>query len=144
LETKYCPRCGETKEVSEFYFSRARSDGLHNWCKKCMSAATADWKRRNRKKYCATKQRHQSNLKAEVLTHYGAGEYSCVRCGFTDIHALSIDHINGDGAQHRKSLGMGSGSGFYQWLKNQGYPEGYQTLCMNCQFIKKGEQETRG
>jgi len=31
------------------------------------------------------------------------------------------------------------GSRFYYWLRRQGYPEGYQTLCMNCQWIKRSE-----
>lgn len=76
-------------------------------------------------------------LKIEVLTYYGNGKLTCVQCGFDDVRALSIDHINGGGTQHRKSLGIPKGgTNFYNWLKSQGFPEGYQTLCMNCQFIK--------
>jgi len=61
-------------------------------------------------------------------------------CGFADIRALSIDHIDGGGNKHRRFLGFGlfgAGQKFYSWLKKEGYPEGYQTLCMNCQWIKR-------
>jgi len=75
------------------------------------------------------------NIKSSVLTHYGNGKCACVDCGFGDIRALSIDHIDGSGAKHRKSIGRG-GLSFYQWLVDNKFPEGYQTLCMNCQFIK--------
>ena len=75
-------------------------------------------------------------LKTEVLTHYGGGKLACVRCGFLDIRALSLDHIHGGG---RKERGNSSQS-FYNRLKREGYPEGYQTLCMNCQFIKSEEK----
>jgi hypothetical protein len=87
-------------------------------------------------------------LKFEVLLHYTqvfdpiATTPHCVRCPFSDIRALSIDHIEGGGNKHRKSIGANQGQGgtvFYSWLKEHGYPDGYQTLCMNCQYIKKDE-----
>jgi len=77
--------------------------------------------------------------KIEVLTYYGNNKLACVRCGFSDERALSIDHINDNGAQHRRKIAI-SGDSFYRWLKRKGFPEGYQTLCMNCQFIKKARK----
>ncbi len=76
--------------------------------------------------------RNRATLKGEVLTHYGNGKCACVKCGFRNIKALSIDHLEGKGNKHRMRI-----SNFYSWLKRGGYPKGYQTLCMNCQFIKK-------
>ena len=75
-------------------------------------------------------------LKQEVLTHYSNGRLICVKCGFNDIRALSIDHIDGGGNQFRQITRMTSSYTFYGWLKRNGYPIGYQTLCMNCQVIK--------
>lgn len=82
----------------------------------------------------------QYNLatKREALVYYGNGELACVLCGFDDVRALSIDHIKGRGTQHRRGWG---GIKIYLWLKQQGYPGGYQTLCMNCQFIKRAENK---
>ena len=77
-------------------------------------------------------------LKVEVLTHYGNGKLACVVCGENRIACLSIDHIHGGGNIHRKVL-RSSGS-FYKWLKSKGFPEGYQTLCMNDQFVKRFEK----
>ena len=93
----------------------------------------------NRDKYIAQNRKARSERKIEVLTHYSNGKLSCVRCGFADLRALSIDHINGNGTAHRMILGKLVGANFYKWLKNNDYPEDYQTLCMNCQFIKKDE-----
>ena len=36
---KRCPKCGETKERSEFSRAKERSDGLRGWCKACCQAA---------------------------------------------------------------------------------------------------------
>ena len=76
-------------------------------------------------------------LKREVLTHYGRDKCGCVKCGESRLACLSIDHINGGGTRHMKLTGIGNH--FYKWLKEGNYPEGYQTLCMNCQFIKRVE-----
>uniref|UniRef100_A0A6M3LDR7 Uncharacterized protein n=1 Tax=viral metagenome TaxID=1070528 RepID=A0A6M3LDR7_9ZZZZ len=90
------------------------------------------------------RQRDKSRaLKLEVLTHYGKGECVCVKCGFNNIRALSIDHIEGGGNRHRKSK-LRPASSFYTWLKAENYPTGYQTLCMNCQFIKRDENNEQG
>ena len=52
-------------------------------------------------------------------------------CLVSDVEVLSIDHINGGGNKHRKEVGFGTT--FYQWLKRNNYPKGFQVLCMNCQ-----------
>ncbi len=78
--------------------------------------------------------------KVEVMTHYGNGKCACVRCSFDDIRALSIDHIDGGGSRQRQENKLRSSSSFYAWLKTQGYPNGYQTLCMNCNWIKRFER----
>lgn len=57
----------------------------------------------------------------------------CECCGFADFSALSIDHIDGNGAAHRKSLNMGGGSNFYvHVLKNIETIDQYRILCHNC------------
>lgn len=75
--------------------------------------------------------------KVEVLTHYGNGKCACVQCGESRLACLSIDHIAGNGKAEKRKYGYKSGQGTYRWLKCNGYPRGYQTLCMNCQWIKR-------
>lgn len=70
-----------------------------------------------------------------VIAHYSNGTGICNRCNETDIRVLSIDHINGGGTQHKKTI---KGS-FYRWLINNNFPSGYQVLCMNCQWRKRSE-----
>ena len=76
-------------------------------------------------------------LKTIVLSHYSNDNTpSCVLCGFNNLDALSIDHINGNGNQHRRSIGGRAGVNFYYWLIKNHFPDGYRTLCMNCQFTE--------
>jgi hypothetical protein len=74
---------------------------------------------------------------AEMFQAYGGARCAC--CGETERTFLSIDHINNDGAAHRreafgrKEVG---GATLAQLLRKQGFPEGFQILCMNCNMGK--------
>jgi len=81
--------------------------------------------------------KYEEKLKIVVLGHYGFGEPKCVICKEARLPCLSIDHINGCGRKHREQLHNAGGKAFYRWLKQNSFPAGYQTLCMNCQFVKK-------
>ena len=88
----------------------------------------------------------RKKLRHEVLSHYSSGQFKCVKCGYSDMRALCLDHTNNDGAQHRKSLNPnengrhGNAVGVYLDLKRRGFPEGYQILCHNCNRIKEVER----
>lgn len=83
---------------------------------------------------CRIKQiSYNRTLKTAVMEYYGGGVCSC--CGEDELAFLSIDHIDGGGNQHRKSLGLG-GAVFYKWLKRNGFPSGFQVLCHNCNHGK--------
>ena len=73
--------------------------------------------------------------KVNVLNIYGGCK--CCWCGEHDITVLTIDHINNNGASHRKNNPeLGRGGRIYDWLKKNNYPSGYQVLCFNCNFVK--------
>lgn len=102
-----------------------RQSGYRKLCWKCRIYHP------NPEKYKQSRRDQKRLLKIETLKHYGG---VCVCCGESNLLFLTIDHINGNGGQHRRQLGMGNGGGhvFYQWLKNNHFPNGYQVLCFNC------------
>jgi len=83
----------------------------------------------------AKTKRNQDRCRDEVYGAYGG--YKCKCCNETERMFLSIDHVYNDGAKERKSGEYsGGGSAFYNWLRKNNFPEGYQVLCMNCQVGK--------
>jgi hypothetical protein len=126
---KRCTACKKTKDESEFYSSARSADKLQYECKSCS--------RRRVKKYrklCKEQglmnysQRTRQRLRLNILQHYGGLKPVCACCGEDHIEFLSVDHIKGGGAKHKKLLG----AGFYDWLKKNNYPPGYRILCHNC------------
>ena len=70
------------------------------------------------------------------------GGARCVRCGFANVRALQLDHVDGGGNQHRKALA--SGTAYYRALSKMSATElvaTFQVLCANCNVIKREERE---
>lgn len=85
-----------------------------------------EWNRKRSRKYWA-------DLRHSAILAYGG--YECACCGETEPKFLTLDHVNNDGAQHRKEIGN-RGAGIFKWLRDNEYPTGFQILCMNCNHGK--------
>lgn len=117
--------CGHPE--SELY--RKPSGHIHH-CRACRREARS-WLTDEHK---ARKAARRRRLKAAAVEAYG-GE--CVCCGETAVAFLTIDHVDGGGAVHRREL---SGGEIYPWLARNGYPkDGFQLLCWNCNAAKHFE-----
>jgi len=134
-----CSECGSTK-------TKRRAKGL---CQKCYQramkarryAADPTWRAkesrasylRNREPRLASMREKRRQLKWTTIERLGG---KCACCGETSPEFLTVDHINGDGAAHRKGLtgkSRASSMKIYKDIRNQGYPlDKYRVLCFNC------------
>lgn len=68
---KICPKCGESKPVTEFRKDSGRADGLQSYCKPCHSASSREWERNNRDKVRAARriwvQQNRDKVKEQGL-----------------------------------------------------------------------------
>ena len=83
--------------------------------------------------------RAAQKLRRAVMTHLG-GPF-CSHCGYNNEKALSIDHINNDGAQERKKMNhvYSIYRGILRLPENEAR-EHYQVLCRNCNWLKQQER----
>lgn len=85
--------------------------------------------RKNRRKILDKIKAKNRALKVEVIGAYGG---ICACCGECHIEFLTIDHVNGDGHEHRRQVGKGRR--IYADIKKQGFPQNgrFRVLCLNC------------
>lgn len=77
---------------------------------------------------------YHEKLKNAVINVLTNGEGTCRWCGQGDQDVLTVDHINDDGAEHRRKI---DGRKTYSWLADNDYPPGFQVLCFNCNVKKE-------
>ena len=83
-----------------------------------------------REKNVEKNKKYRRRVRVEAIQHYGG---KCVCCGEDHLEFLCFDHINNDGAEHRKKMVDRS---IAPWLRRNNYPEGFQILCHNCNMAK--------
>lgn len=97
-----------------------------------------EWHKKNKEKSKLITRRSFYEARLEVLQYYSKLEVpECKCCGESTFEFLQIDHINNDGAEHRRKTRKEGSSNFVYWLKKNGMPEGYQILCANCNTGKR-------
>lgn len=145
---KTCSLCHQVKAIYCFEESVSCRDKHRNQCRACRNikkrasqnkryhenpqfylGKTRDWGRRNRDKVRAYKLANWKALRMSALDYYGSSHCRC--CGESTLEFLCIDHIEGDGAKHRREM-KGKIDGIYRWLKQNNYPTGFRVLCYNC------------
>jgi hypothetical protein len=94
----------------------------------------AKYRAENQDAISAQKAAYRERLRRDALDHYG---HRCACCGIdTSDVFLSLDHISGGGADHRRALGMNGGAQFHKWLRENNFPADFQTLCWSCNGAK--------
>ena len=78
----------------------------------------------------ANRKRERDALKLQTIKQYGG---ACACCGERTLRFLTIDHINNDGAAHKRAINRAP---MYRWLRRHNFPDGFQVLCFNCNCAK--------
>ena len=139
-----CHRCNEHHPTDAFQWSN-RPKGIYlNECLKYQRESSKKWRIKNPgKNKQACKEWHKSNghsvMRKLALEMLGA---MCACCGEIESFFLSIDHVNEDGAAHRKMFSpkhkFSSTRKYYLDIMDKvaNGSEDFQCLCMNCNWGK--------
>lgn len=145
---KTCRRCLEQKAAKDFYPDRSKSDGLSSRCRECVKLyqrlrreAETPERREQRRTYLREYARARADerraryaqMREYALSIYGP---ACACCGESTPEFLTFDHIDGDGAEHRRR--DSTATSIVLWLARRDYPHdaGIQVLCFNCNCAK--------
>lgn len=125
-----CPRCGETKAITEF--NRSTGFGHQYYCRECQSA----WYREHKQQHIANVNVNSARYRernARLILEYLLS-HPCVDCGETDPSVLEFDHMR-DKLQTISRLKRGSSPPaiFAEISK-------CEVRCVNCHLRRTGEQ----
>ena len=126
-------------------YLEANREEIHARRSRYRDANREEINRRQRDNYPARAVQHLEHesvkrrlLYVAVMAWYSpAWPPSCACCGTPDD--LSIDHVNGDGAEHREALfgdPKRASHQFWCWLIREEFPAGFQVLCRPCNTSK--------
>ncbi len=136
MDKKYCKKCDETKDVSEFGKNRSRKDGLQLYCKNCQRKAVNQHYADN-KQYYIDKARVRNDIissenKKKVRDYLY--ENPCVDCGEGNFIVLEFDHVRG-----KKSWNVSEMMKF-SWETILKEISKCEIRCANCHRIKTAKQ----
>jgi hypothetical protein len=139
---QYCVSCRKPKPIAEFYSKRKRGgDGqLASQCSECREygknyavKSRSKWSDEERRRDQEKKRNFARECRVKMLEAYGN---KCTCCGETTPEFLAVDHVNNDGAHHRRTVVGYDPTALYRWAKKHGFPDSLQILCHNCNVAK--------
>lgn len=122
-----CSGCGRTAEETPFHKNASRPSGLSNYCRDCERANQR--KRSQQPAFKAKRRSYKREYRLRALEALGG---KCACCGESTFEFLQFDHVESDGAEHRKEIGKAGLTPAVVMRE----PERFQVLCCNCNFAK--------
>jgi len=125
-----------------------------HFCDECVKAHDREYYYKNSKKTIEDALQRHAQIKLETILHYCENNprCQCPGCHTHHIELLTIDHIKGNGANHRQKINggkrrqnngvaRGCGTAIHYWLRKNNYPKGFQILCGSCNFAKRNKKQ---
>ena len=120
---KICSKCGEEKELTEFFKAAKQKDGLQTACKSCMNVAYANSRSKKKDHYNALGVKRRAELTERIRAW--KEERGCKLCHESFGPCLELHHLNAD----EKDLEPANCRSWASFIKEA---EKCVVLCANC------------
>ena len=115
-----CVTCGNKRSAEGKALCDPCAERQRKYYEKQYAASSEPFKKRG--------QLYKVRLFEKVVAGYG-GKCACPDCPESNVAFLTIDHVNDDGAAHRKIV---SSNTIYRQVIKEDFPPRYRLLCFNC------------
>lgn len=131
MNKRICYKCKNNLPLDSEHFTKSNSPYCSGFKRICKSCFKIERRRFDKGIY--------GKIRQKIFEMYGQ---KCNKCGFSDVRALQLDHIYGDGHLDRKMFGGGASTKTRLRIVN-GISDRrrYQILCANCNWIKRFENK---
>lgn len=124
-----CVECGRIAHLKQYHPSSSKL-----LCPDCRRAHWQHWSKYTPQQRKDVLRARRVHLRLKVIEGYGG---KCACCGETESRFLTIDHVNDDGVEDRKT--MKTTHQIVLKIIRENYPSMYQVLCWNCNEGKRFE-----
>ena len=101
MDYKKCYKCGEIKEISEFYRHPTSKDGHAGICKSCQKLVVKKSVERRKEAVKKYQKKYHEEHKLDRIVHdlqykskIEALKTPCIKCGDTRLYIIDFHHIN--------------------------------------------------
>jgi hypothetical protein len=130
--TNYCESCRFLRIEKQKSLTEIRK--INNQCIEC-NKHKSDTEIYQHCDDCRLKKKiERHKIRQIILDHYGQKCNCSCGCNTTNPRHLTLDHIENNGAAHRKEVG--TSLYFYRWVIKNNFPDDLQILCFNCNCAK--------
>jgi hypothetical protein len=119
---RLCSTCNDSFPTSHFHvITRRGGTEFMTACKACDSKRVKAYRDR---------------IRLAAIDFYSDGTRRCAHCGEGRIPVLDLDHVNGNGREHRPVKGIGGYRAYQHALQVEDKTQ-YRILCRNCNWIAR-------
>lgn len=143
-----CVDCLDSEQLRQAHYQKDRV--IKRLCRSCCKPNPNKYVHcdKCRAVACARAKENRMKLRMAAFSVYGGPVCSCDGCLWhnnacqcVEIEILTLDHIDNNGADHRREISYGKereggGGKTYRWLKKNAWPSGFVVLCHNCNWSK--------
>lgn len=124
-----CPKPVQARKLCAAHYAKWRRNrpGRCRYCGGDLAVSPAS-NGRTHDRCLANRRALWHDYTAQVIAGYGG---TCACCGENDPLFLTIDHVEGNGNEERRSAGFGNRRLLLKIIA-AGFPAEYQVLCFNC------------
>lgn len=123
-----CSTCRESLTLESSYPTVRRGVvGVMSRCRACRKKTEAVSRAANPNRRNEANKKNRDKIRDQVLDGYGR---KCACCGETRWQFLAIDHVEGGGTKHRKTIR--NPYAMRLLVIKEGFPAKYRLLCHNC------------
>lgn len=127
MQTKHCPACQTTKEITEYNKGSRKAGGVQTNCRDCTKRLCRSHYARNKKAYYENNTRRQKEKRALVFEM--KSKLSCSRCSENHPAVLDFHHLDPSTKEGNLSSLFGHGASAERIKKEL---EKCIVLCANC------------
>ena len=97
MHKKYCPKCEQSKPLTEFNKNKSKKGGVQPYCRACQRTFNRNNYQKDKVRQAARVKKNRDNSRQrayDFLYSYYNHDPKCEKCGESDLRCLQFHHLD--------------------------------------------------